>query len=100
MLSGRGQRAPTNVAERQIHSPRSFLSTSAYAIFIRERTRNPNELQAYAEKAIPLLEIVDVTILAAYGRQDVLEGPTPEGVVIARFPTIEAGRAFYDSPAY
>ncbi|PPQ19538.1 DUF1330 domain-containing protein [Bradyrhizobium sp. AC87j1] len=73
---------------------------SAYAIFIRERTRNPGELRTYADMVSPLLNITEATILAAYGPQDVLEGPSPEGVVIVRFPTIEAGRAFYDSAEY
>jgi uncharacterized protein (DUF1330 family) len=30
----------------------------------------------------------------------VLEGPPVEGVVIAEFPTFEAAKAWYDSPAY
>ena len=29
-----------------------------------------------------------------------LEGPEVEGVVIAEFPSTEAARAWYDSPAY
>ena len=54
---------------------------SAYAIFIRERTRNAGELQTYAEMVAPLLGVTDATVLAAYGPQDVLEGASPEGVV-------------------
>jgi uncharacterized protein (DUF1330 family) len=73
---------------------------SAYAIFIRERTRNPAEMETYAEMVTPLLGITDATVLAAYGALEGLEGPSPEGVVIVRFPSLEAGRAFYDSPAY
>jgi uncharacterized protein (DUF1330 family) len=41
-----------------------------------------------------------VTVLAAYGRQEVLEGPEVEGVVILEFPSVEAAKAWYDSPAY
>ena len=41
-----------------------------------------------------------VTVLAAYGRQEVIEGPDVEGVVILEFPTFEAAKAWYDSPAY
>lgn len=73
---------------------------SAYAIFIRERSRDPDELQTYTEMVTPLMEGGEVTILAAYGPQDVLEGAAPEGVVIARYPTMEVARAFYDSPDY
>jgi uncharacterized protein (DUF1330 family) len=73
---------------------------SAHAIFIRERTRNAGELKTYAGMVTPLLGSTDATVLAAYGPQDVLEGASPEGVVIVRFPTLEAARAFYDSPEY
>jgi len=73
---------------------------SAYAIFIRERARDPEELKTYAELVTPLLATSGATVLAAYGALDGLEGPTAEGVVMARFDTMEAARAFYDSPEY
>ena len=38
--------------------------------------------------------------LAAYGRQEVLEGPAPEGVAIAEFPSLEEAKQWYESPAY
>lgn len=73
---------------------------TAYAIFIRERSRNMGELQTYAELVTPLLGDSGATVLAAYGLQDVLEGAAPEGVVMVSFPTMDAARAFYDSPQY
>ncbi|WP_027664410.1 DUF1330 domain-containing protein [Rhizobium leguminosarum] len=73
---------------------------TAYAIFIRERSRNAAELQTYAELVTPLLGESGATVLAAYGPLDALEGAAPEGVVMASFPTMEAARAFYDSPEY
>ncbi|MGM4963024.1 DUF1330 domain-containing protein [Tardiphaga sp. 1201_B9_N1_1] len=73
---------------------------SAYAIFIRERTRNAGELQTYAEMVTPLLGVTDATVLAAYGPQDILEGASPEGVVMVKFPTMKAARTFYDSAEY
>jgi uncharacterized protein (DUF1330 family) len=72
----------------------------AYAIFIRERTTNPSEMKTYTEMAGPTLAGHAVKVLAAYGRQDVLEGPEVEGVVIAEFPTIEEAKAWYDGPGY
>jgi uncharacterized protein (DUF1330 family) len=48
----------------------------------------------------PLLRVSVATVLAANGPQDVLEGAAPEGVVMVGFPTMEAARAFYDSPKY
>ncbi|WP_320202033.1 DUF1330 domain-containing protein (plasmid) [Agrobacterium sp. rho-13.3] len=73
---------------------------TAYAIFIRERSRNPSEMQSYAELAAPLLGTSGATVLAAYGSLDVLEGAAPEGAVMLSFPTTGDARAFYDSPEY
>jgi uncharacterized protein (DUF1330 family) len=73
---------------------------TAYAIFIQERSRNPAELQTYAELVKPLVGKSGGTALAVYGRQDVLEGAASEGVVMVSFPTMEAARAFYDSLEY
>ena len=72
----------------------------AYAIFIRESTRNASELATYSEKVGATLEGHPVTVLAAYGHHEILEGPEVEGVVILEFPTFEEAKAWYDSPAY
>lgn len=72
----------------------------AYAIFIRERTRDPKHLATYTPKAGASIEGRDLKVLAAYGRQEVLEGPQMEGAVILEFPTLEAAKAWYESPAY
>ena len=72
----------------------------AYVIFIRERTLDKSELEAYAKLAAPSLEGLPIKFLAAYGRQEVLEGPAPEGVAIAEFPSVEEARQWYQSPAY
>ena len=73
---------------------------AAYAVFIREMTRNPDALQVYAGKAGGTLEGHPVKVLAAYGAQEVLEGPQAEGVVILEFPSMAAAKKWYDSPAY
>ena len=72
----------------------------AYVIFIRERTLDQSELDAYAKAARPSLEGLPIKFLAAYGRQVVLEGPAPEGVAIAEFPSLEEAKQWYKSPAY
>src|ERR1700674_4653037 len=72
----------------------------AYVIFIRERTLDESELEAYAKLAGPSLEGLPIKFLAAYGRQEVLEGPAPEGVAIAEFPSVEEAKDWYESPAY
>jgi uncharacterized protein (DUF1330 family) len=73
---------------------------ATYMVFIREKTTDPVELAIYSQKAGPTLEDHPVKILAAYGSQEVLEGPNAEGVVIVAFPSAEAAKAWYDSPAY
>ena len=73
---------------------------AAYVIFIREATFDKAELEAYAAAAPASLEGVPVKFLAAYGPHEALEGPSPEGVAIAEFPSMEAARRWYGSPAY
>ena len=76
------------------------MTMPAYAIFIRDKTHDQAELDAYGPKAQASLAGHPVKILAAYGRQEVLEGPDVEGVVIVEFPTLEAAKEWYNSPAY
>ena len=72
----------------------------AYMVFIREKTLDRSELEAYWSRASATMEGHPIKVLAAYGRPVTLEGPEVEGVVVAEFPTIEEARAWYDSPAY
>ena len=69
-------------------------------IFIREQTLDRAELEAYWSKVASTLEGVPIKVLSAYGAHTTLEGPDVEGVVIAEFPSAEAARQWYDSPAY
>jgi len=72
----------------------------AYAIFIKEKTVDADELTVYAGKAGPSLDGHPAKVLAAYGGHVTLEGPDHEGVVIVEFPTVEAAKTWYESPAY
>jgi uncharacterized protein (DUF1330 family) len=72
----------------------------AYMIFIREQTLDRAELEAYWAKVASTLEGVPIKVLSGYGPHVTLEGPDIEGVVIAEFPSMEAARVWYDSPAY
>jgi uncharacterized protein (DUF1330 family) len=76
------------------------MPMSAFMVFIREKTLDRPELEAYWAKIGATLEGRPIKTLAAYGRHVTLEGPEVEGVVVAEFPTLEAARAWYDSPAY
>ena len=73
---------------------------SAYLVFIREQTLDPRELQIYWSKIRATFAGHGVKVLAAYGRHEDLEGSPTEGTVIAEFPSMEAAKAWYDSPAY
>jgi len=71
-----------------------------YLIFTREKTLDAAELAAYNDKIRSTFEGHEVRILAGNGKHEVLEGDDTEGVVIAEFPTFEAAKAWYESPAY
>lgn len=73
---------------------------SAYVVFMREKTLNQAELEAYWARVKETMDGHPLKVLAAYGRHVTLEGPDVEGVVIAEFPSLEEARAWYNSPAY
>ncbi len=72
----------------------------AYIVFTREKMRNPEEYEHYREKARPAAEGHPRKPLALYGKHETLEGAPIEGAVILEFPTIEAAKTYYNSPAY
>ena len=73
---------------------------SAYIVFTRERMRDPAEFDTYAKKAGATLAGHEAKPLVFYGASETLEGAPIDGAVIVEFPTLEAARAWYDSPAY
>jgi uncharacterized protein (DUF1330 family) len=73
---------------------------AAYIVFMRDRMRDPAEFGQYMEAVPATLEGHPARPLAIYGQLEMLEGPAIEGAVIAEFPTMEAARAWYNSPAY
>lgn len=72
----------------------------AYAIFIKNKTHDADLLKAYGQKAAGARGDHPLTALAAYGPIETLEGDEAEGVVLLQFPTMEAGKAWYNSDAY
>jgi uncharacterized protein (DUF1330 family) len=72
----------------------------AYIVFQRDSTIDPKELETYAPMARAAGAGHPIKVLVAYGKQEVLEGPAVEGVVIVEFPTFEDAKRWYDSPAY
>src|SRR5262245_34729255 len=72
----------------------------AYALFIREKLRDPRVIESYNDKAGPSLGGHPAKILAAYGAIETLEGAPSEGVVLLEFPTMAAAKTWYEGPAY
>lgn len=72
----------------------------AYAIFIKNSTRDADQLKVYGQKAAAARGDHKLTPLVAYGALETLEGDPAEGVVLLQFPDMAAARAWYDSPAY
>lgn len=73
---------------------------SAYVMFIREKTLDRSELEAYWARIKGTLEGRPIRILTAYGKHVTLEGPDVEGIVIAEFPSEKEACDWYNSPAY
>jgi uncharacterized protein (DUF1330 family) len=73
---------------------------SAYMIFTREKTLDKAEMATYSQQAFATMQGHPGKLLAAYGPHEVLEGTATEGALILEFPTVEAAKAWYDSPAY
>jgi len=73
---------------------------SAYLVFIREQTLDAGELEIYWSKIQETFSGHEVKVLASYGPFDDLEGSPTEGTVIAEFRSMEAAKAWYESPAY
>ncbi len=73
---------------------------TAYVVFIRDRMKDADEFATYGQKARMARGDHPITPLAFYGDQEVLEGDAAEGVVILQFPSMDAAKAWYGSPAY
>ena len=72
----------------------------AYAIFIKNKTHDADELKTYSQKAGAARGDHKLTPLAYYGPLEVMEGDAAEGVVLLQFPDMAAAKAWYESPAY
>lgn len=73
---------------------------TAYVIYQVDEISDPEQLEKYKQAAHPTLQAAGGKILAAYGRQEVVEGESIVGVVVVEFSTFEAAQNWYHSPAY
>jgi uncharacterized protein (DUF1330 family) len=97
--AGSREKSPSRAAATNNHLKESNLM-SAYLVFTREKTLDEAELKLYWDKIRATFEGHQVKVLVNYGRLEVLEGDPVEGIVIAEFPSFEAAKAWYESPAY
>lgn len=74
--------------------------TAAYIVFVKEAVSNEGEMTQYKAKVGRSFVGRKVDFLAVYGEFEALEGPAIEGVVILKFPSMEAARDWYGSPDY
>lgn len=73
---------------------------TAYVIFIRNAITDAEEMATYGKKAAGARGDHPMTPLAFYGPVETLEGDKADGVVLISFPTMDAAKAWYNSPAY
>jgi uncharacterized protein (DUF1330 family) len=72
----------------------------AYVVVFRDEMKNADQYAAYGQKAMASFAGHDAKVLVANGALTPLEGERPDGVVVIEFPTMEAAKAWYYSPAY
>ncbi|MCC6920268.1 MAG: DUF1330 domain-containing protein [Alphaproteobacteria bacterium] len=72
---------------------------AAYAVFIRNKITNPDEMATYGAKAAKAGR-AGMKPLALYGKCETPEGEPAEGVVIIEFPSMDEAKAWYNSDAY
>ena len=73
---------------------------AAYFISFRDTMKDAARYAAYLEKAGPSLAGRDARVLVGNGALTRLEGALPDGVVMIEFPTVQAAKDWYESPAY
>jgi uncharacterized protein (DUF1330 family) len=73
---------------------------SAYLVFTRTKTIDQKELEKYWAGIKATLKGHPIELLVTYGKFEVLEGDSIEGIVIAKFPSVKAAKDWYYSEAY
>ena len=73
---------------------------SVYMIYVCHSVADRAQLEEYWSSISPTLEGHSVRYLAGYTPFEVLEGEDVLGVFLAEWPSMEAAKAWYDSPAY
>lgn len=70
-------------------------------IIANVRVTNPQQYEEYKRWSSAAMQAHGAEVLARGGATEVLEGHwQPDRVVVLRFPSVDAARAFHDSPEY
>jgi uncharacterized protein (DUF1330 family) len=72
----------------------------AYVIVQIDSITDPERLRQYRRIGGPSLEACGAEVIAINRPFETLEGAAPQAVVMLRFPTVAAAKAWYDSPLY
>ena len=72
----------------------------AYIVFTRTKTLDQKELEKYWDMIKETMKGHPIEVLVPYGKFEVLEGEQIEGIVIAKFPDMEAARRWYYGEPY
>jgi uncharacterized protein (DUF1330 family) len=71
-----------------------------YMVYICHSVSDRTQLEKYWASIGPTLEGHPIKFLAGYTPFEVLEGENVLGAFVGEWPSMEAAKAWYDSPAY
>ena len=71
-----------------------------YMIYVCHSVSDRAKLEKYWASIGPTLEGQPIKLLTGYAPYEVLEGENVLGVLVAEWPSMEAAKAWYDSPGY
>jgi uncharacterized protein (DUF1330 family) len=73
---------------------------SVYMVYVCHSVSDRALLEKYWASIGPTLEGQPIKVLSAYAPFEVLEGENVLGVFVGEWPSMEAAKAWYDSPGY
>ncbi|HVR83271.1 MAG TPA: DUF1330 domain-containing protein [Planctomycetota bacterium] len=75
-------------------------ASPVYMVYVCHSVSDRAKLEEYWASTPPTLKGQPIKVLAAYTPFEVLEGENVEAVLVAEWPSLEAAKAWYDSPGY
>ena len=75
-------------------------ASPVYMVYVCHSVSDRAKLEEYWDSIGPTLKGQPIKLLAGYTPFEVLEGQNVEAVLVAEWPSMEAAKAWYDSPGY